>query len=661
LSVVFLAEDGLRLLRPLRSLWGLRVFAILYRPILQLFGRLSRLIASGATTPNTHFSLRFAEEVCLKPACLVVALILAAGTLLSGQTSVRYTLAMPYPQTHLFEAAVEFSDLPPDTGLDLILPAWRPGRYVVLNLANGVQDFAASGDGHELPWIKTDKSTWHVSSGGAVHVTVRYRVFADELSLRTRCLNDDHAFVDESAVFMYAEKYRKLPVRLDVKPFGNWHVTTGLEADGGNRFTAPDDDTFIDCPMEIGNQKDFAFAVDGVPHVLSIFGDGNWNADTLVRDISKIVKTMKDFWGEFPYRRFVFLLECLPDEGGGTEHLNSVIMQTSPFVFKKPDSYRGFITGLVAHEYFHAWNVKQLRPRGIAPYNFTKENYSRELWIAEGMTSYYADLLSVRAGFIPVADLVSQLGGTVTADRQRPGNAVQPVSEASFNAWIGGTRHSYNSESDIYQRGAMVSMVLDCEIRRVTLNASSLDAVMREMYKRYPLAGGGYTLDDFEHVITEQTHNNFHGFFEEYIRGTKPLKWEEALGAAGINVTCTDTVDKAWAGVGLYETGGSVRVGSVVSGSPAEAAGLSSDDELIALNGYRIRQSSFSDRIGEMKPGDTALFSVFRNEKLRTIQVVLGKAPHTNYTTSKVKEPTPLQKTIFESWLGTSWSDITKK
>ena len=353
--------------------------------------------------------------------------------------SIHYTLGMSKPHTHLFEAEMTINGLRnDDQALDVRLPVWRPGRYVIFDFAGGVQEFSAvDGNGKSLRWKKIDKSTWRVEAAGGSAVTVRYKVFANEFNQRTRGLNDRHGFVDGASLFVYVEKFRQLPCTLTVKRYKDWHVTTGLDSDNGSgsRFSAPNYDHFVDCPIEIGTQKDFTFEVDGTPHVLSIFGEGNWDRDTLIRDISKIIRTQRDFWGEFPYKRYVFLLHCTPTSGGGTEHLNSMIIGAKPFVFKNPDTYRNFL-GLISHEYLHTWNVKHLRPKGLHPYDYTKENYSKELWIAEGTTSYYGNLLMVRAGYKPVNKFLDDVANAIQGDRQRPGNKIQSLSESSFDAWI---------------------------------------------------------------------------------------------------------------------------------------------------------------------------------------------------------------------------------
>ncbi len=589
---------------------------------------------------------------------LLIVLFISPGAF-AAQPEIRYTLSMSHPQSHLFDVSIQFRDLVPDTAIDLTLPSWRPGRYVILDFAAGVQEFSAEADGVPLPWRKTDKSTWHIGIRGMTSLTVTYKVYANEFEQRTRGLNDQHAFVDGTSVFMYVERYRHLPLTLTVKPYGNWHVTTGLASKGPTTFTAPGYDYFIDCPLEIGNQKDFRFMVDGILHVLSIFGEGNWNADTLIRDISKIVHTEKEFWGVYPYDRYVFLLECLPNGGGGTEHINSTIMQTYPFGFMHPDAYRG-VLGLVSHEFFHTWNVKQLRPKGIHPYDFHRENYSEELWVAEGMTSYYDELMMVRAGFTPASDVLEHLGSEIAADRNRPGNTIQSVASSSFEAWIEywrGVQQSYNAESDYYELGSMVSCILDLSIRRLTSGRHSLDDVMREMYKRFPLSGPGYTLADLRTVTCEIGGADMAKIFDDYVYGTKPLPWEEALSAAGLSVTAADSVSRPYTGISLNDAGANSRITRIVAGSPAYLSGLDIGDELLAVDGNRVRPGSFADRIGERKPGDKVILTVFQREQLRTVTLTLGVAPQSRYKVAPIKSPTETQMAIYRSWTGTAWPD----
>jgi predicted metalloprotease with PDZ domain len=586
---------------------------------------------------------------------LVMAMNIASG----GEPSVHYTLGMSSPSTHLLEVEVRFTGLPQDlTELELVLPVWRPGRYLVQDFAGGIEEVSAEdGAGKPLPWSKIEKSLWRISTRSQEEVAVRYRVFANEFNQRTRGLNDEHAFVDGSSVFMYAERYRSLPVRLTVRPCKDWHVTTGLEG-GGEEFTAPNYDYFIDCPIEVGRQRDIAFSVEGVPHLLSIYGEGNYDADTLVRDISKIVSVEKAFWGAFPYKRYVFFLHCTPSSGGGTEHINSTVMGTRPFVFRNPESYRGFL-GLVAHEYFHTWNVKQLRPRGIDPYDYTKENYTRELWIAEGTTSYYDALLLIPAGFMTPEKYLEAIAGAIRDDRERPGNAEQSVADASFDAWIKywrGNEEAYNFETDYYGKGADVSLLLDLEIRQRSLNTHSLDDVLRALYARFPLNGGGYTLEDVVKVCGEMAGGSMREFFDKYVYGTAPLPWEEELSHAGLQLSPRGDTAKPWIGLATRDAGEKTSVTRVAAGSPAYRAGLDRGDEIVALNGFRVRSADLIERVAAAGTGTPLTITLFRDDRLREVTLHAEPNPVPDYVITKLATPTLLQRQVYEAWLRTPWA-----
>lgn len=581
----------------------------------------------------------------------------AAPVPAAPRTTLGYTLAMPRPSTHLYEVGFNLGSLRPEKVLDLVMPVWRPGRYTILDMPGGVRDFrACAAGGRELRWEKVDRSTWRVHADGAREVHVSYRVYADEFRLRTRGLNGEHGYVDGTAVFMYVEKLRNRPLTLEVRPYPGWHVTTGLEG-SGTSFRASSYDELMDCPLEIGTQKDFDFMVDGVPHVLSISGGGDWDAGKLVNDIARIVKAEKDFWGGFPYKRYVFLLECLADPTGATEHLNSTIIQTRPFIFADPGSYRGFLGG-VAHEFFHTWNIKQLRPKAMSPYDLKGEDYSRELWVAEGTTSYYTGLILERLGYEKPDEYVKGLADTVRGDLMRPGNAVQPVSEASFDSWLEAARNDedlYNAGSNIYQRGAAVSMALDLTIRGLSADKHSLDDVMRALYSRFPLSGPGYTVEDLRRVAEEFAGAGLGKFFDDHVFGAKALPWEDLLRTAGIDLTVGDGAGKPWVGLRTGDRGDRTTVAIVIAGSPAEAAGCEAGDELLALDGFRLRSGDFNARLGGMKIGDAFTLTVFRGDRLLEIPMKAGADPVPAYTAAKVKSPTPEQKAVFESWLQATW------
>jgi predicted metalloprotease with PDZ domain len=593
---------------------------------------------------------------------IAATIVTTTGAAGAQNPAVRYQLGMSQPHTHLFEVEITLDGLAKsERTIDFIMPVWRSGRYVIFDFAGGVQEFAAEANGGAaLSWRKIDKSTWRVENNGSAKVVVRYKVFANEFGQRTRGLNDRHAFVDGSAVFMYVEKFRRLPLTLQVIPFADWHVTTGLEAVAGqsNLLRAPNYDHLADCPLEVGTHKDFDFEAEGKPHRLMIFGEGNWDATKMIEDLKKIITTCREFWGELPYEHYTFMLHCTPTSGGGTEHINSTIMGTRPYIFRDPANYRGFI-GLAVHEFFHTWNVKQMRPAGITPYDFTKENYTEELWLAEGGTDYYTTVLTRRAGFNTVEQTFAALAGLIRNAYARPGRHVQSLAESSFDAWVKlwkSSTNAFNSEVDYYEKGEQVSLLLDLEIRQRSENRASLDDVMRTLYKRFPLGRKGYTNTDLQKVAEELTQSGFAEFFRDYVYGKKEIAFAKFLTYAGLEVVEKDKDGQVDLGISLSPASERAIVRRVTAGSAAYAAGLDLGDELLALNDVRVRANDLSERLKEYKPGDKVTLTVFRNDQLRQFEITL-QAAAPDYQVQRVAKPSALQKKIYSSWLNAEWPE----
>ncbi|MDP1677326.1 MAG: PDZ domain-containing protein [Bacteroidota bacterium] len=577
----------------------------------------------------------------------------------NAQPSITYTLSMSKPQTHLLEVEITLRDFSSKT-VAFHMPAWRTGRYMIFDFSGGVQEFNAVDENNRtLLFKKNDKDTWLIEKEKSKIVTVRYKVYANEFNQRTRELNNEHAFVDPLSVFMYVEELKNKPIEVKVIPFGNWKVTTGLDevADKPFTFTAPNFEYFGDCPLEIGTQKDFEFFVDGKKHIISIYGEGNWNIDTLIADFTKIVIANKELWGDLPYNKYIFMIHCQPNAGGGTEHINSTIMGVRPFIFSNPVSYKGFI-GLVSHEYFHTWNVKQLRPKAFAPYDFSKESYTEELWVSEGTTSYYDDLILVRTKFSTAKSYLENVSQMVNNERLRYGNNIQPLVESSFDSWIKywrGKQNSQNAESDYYGKGSQVSLLLDLEIRQRSKNKFSFDDVLRTMYKRFPYTKG-FTNADIQKVCEEFAGSNLKEIFDSFLLSTNPLPWEKVLSYAGLELIAKDSTKKINLGISLQDFGEKTRVTNVTPHSPAEKAELDINDEIVALNSFRVRSSDFNDRIASMKEGEEVRITVFRNDKLKEIKLKLEYFGSPSFTVKKVDKPTELQQKIYEDWLGEHWN-----
>lgn len=612
------------------------------------------------------------------PPRLLILLLVWSLACLSPHTlagpAVRYTLILDRPQTQTLRVVMEI-DQAPGPEVSVQLPAWRPGRYVILDPAGEVRWFVArTGDGRELPAGKADKSTWVIQTGApngaATDLRIEYEIYANELNLRTRHVDASHAFVNGATVFMLYAPGREEPVAVRVEAPDGWSVSCGLPMAGDGSLLAPDYDMLVDCPLEIGTHRRVQFQVRGVPHEIAIWGEGDWDAERLRRDFADIVAEQSSIFGDLPYEKYVFLMHVQPGIGGGTEHYNSTILQTRPTSFDTPDAYRGFL-GLVAHEFFHTWNVKRFRPAGIHRYDYSSENYTRSLWVAEGTTSYYDDLTLARVGLIDIKEYMKRLGSLIEAVRSRPGERVQSLEDSSFDAWIKFNRPGPdrdNTTVSFYGKGALASLVLDMELRRRTGNARSLDDVMRALYRRFPLGGPGYTPEDLVAIASQIAGTDMGPVFAAHIRGTEPLPLEASLATVGLELyqkAAKDSWDdqegrrpraqRGYLGLNVVAGPAGARVRSALEDGPAFEAGLIADDEIIAFNGRKIDAGNFARREARLEPGEPVEVTFFRRERLMSVTLPAGARRNAAWSIRLVETPTPEQVAGFEKWMDRAW------
>ncbi len=577
-------------------------------------------------------------------------------------TTVRYTLSMPDPNSHLFHVKMEVRNAP-GGATDFVMPVWTPGSYKVRDFAKNVQDFSAGK--HE--WRKVDKSRWRVSAGG--DVTVEYDVWAFELSVQTSHLDADHAFINGASVFLYVEGQKDAPISLEIQAPRGWKIATGLEA-RGRLLAAPNYDLLVDCPIEVGTFVRHTFKVRGVPHHLVIHGEGNYDEKKLVDDVRKLVETEVQILRHIPYQEYTFLLHNTTEfRGGGLEHLNSTALQYPPTGYRPREKYENFLE-LVAHEFFHLWNVKRIHPDMLGPFDYDREVYTTLLWVMEGFTSYYDTLVPCRAKLWTAEKYFKKMADRIQKYEEKPGRKRQSLSESSFDTWIKlyqPNENSQNCQMSYYEKGELVGMCLDLEIRHRTGNAKSLDDVMRLLYDEYGREGKGFPEGEFKRT-GERVAGNLDRFFADLVDGTADIAWNRYLGYAGVRLDHdakrpdegeTARKSKAWVGVGTSKAGGVLSVASVVEGSPAWKSGLSAKDEIIALDGAKLVADDFEKRLDEYDPGDKVRFTVFRSGFLREIPVTLGAKDNVTWVLRKVKSPTPAQKRVYEGWLWSKWE--TKK
>ena len=592
----------------------------------------------------------------------------ANGPAASAQAApeISYVVSMPRPHVHLLQVEMRLrwrGQAPPRA--DLVMPTWTPGSYLIREYARHVQDFAArEGGGRALPWTKVNKNTWRVESAGAREVVVRYDVYSNELTVRTNELNDRHAFWNNAALLMHPAGQIAAPSTLRVEPFGQWKIATGLPQVSGQRntFSAPNYDVLYDSPFLVSDFKEVTFDVRGVRHRIVVDGPGNYDLERMRRDVQKVVEETSGFFADLPYENYTFMLMTHPTARGGLEHLNSTALIWRRFGFRPEADYRDFLS-LVTHEYFHIWNVKLIRPDALGPFDYTNENYTRLLWVAEGVTSYYDNLLPRRAGLMTPKDYLEIVASSIQTLQGVPGRLRMSVEEASFDAWIEYYRpdeNTINQAVSYYDKGAIVSLLLDMEIRRASNGARSLDDVMRALYADFGRRNRNYTPEDFQRTAERVAGTSLDDFFRRYVRGREELDYDRALAVVGLRLDTTGTSDEggrpaaqeAFLGATLAQEGDRLTVTNVPSGTPAYEQGLNARDQIVAVDGFRATRDFLNARLKEKRPGDSVAVTVFRNEELRTINVRLGGRAGGNYRIVPVNAPNAEQARNHRSWLG---------
>ncbi len=577
----------------------------------------------------------------------------------------RYVLSFPQPHTHLYEVALTIENVA-TAQLDLLLPVWTPGSYVVRDYARHVQDFAAAdGAGQSLPWRKVEKSTWRIEAGASAAAprTIRatYRVYANELFTQTSHLDATHAYFNGASLFMYVLSAKDRPHRLKIDPPAGWRVTCplALQPDADGYFTAADYDRLVDSPTEVGTHKLLEFTALGKPHRVAIWGDYSFDDAKLTTDLTKIVETGAQIFGGLPYDHYTFLVHVQPGIGGGTEHLNSNVSMTTPAAFRTPVAYRRFL-GLESHEYFHHWNVKRIRPRELGPFDYQRETYTSGLWVSEGITSYYGSLLLRRAGLTSTGEYFMQLGQMIAGFEQSPGRQKQTAETASFNAWIKHYRpdeNSPNTAMSYYTRGELLGLLFDLEIRARTNGARSLDDVMRELLQNHGLPKPGFTEAELRAAIDRAAGADLSALWNAHVSGAEEIDFDRLFRLLGLErkpmgVEAGAAGKKPGTlGIRTRAAGDRVAISNVIAGLPGYEGGLNSSDELAAIDGRRIDAANVAERLNEIRDGQRVTLTVFRRERLLTFELTAAARPPQAYAIAQMKEATDAQKALRRAWL----------
>ncbi len=583
--------------------------------------------------------------------------------------TVEYELRFGKPSSHLLEISVHANGLK-GPSVEFAMPTWAPGSYSVNDYAKNVQGFHASGPaGKELAWRKTDKQTWRVETGGAPAVTVQYKLYANTLSNNWAQYNEQHVFIGGPAVWMYLVGGKERPVRLVIATPAGWRVATGMSRMAENTFAAADYDWFADSPLEISDFAEQTFTVNGTVYHMAVHdGIGKKDFSQFTQDSKKIVETIVPMYGAVagsaerpaPFVEYWFLMHIWPNAGGGLEHLASTqINYSTDWDNVQPRGRSGteyqsklFV---LSHEFYHAWNVKRLRPKPLGPFDYSREVHTGSLWISEGLTSYYGQLALARAGLVKPEDYLNSIAALITQFEQLPGRTERSIEDTSWDTWFRaapGDTNLSNTNYSYYDGGQIAGHLLDFAIRQATNNQKSLDDWMRLLYQRYALPKPGFEPEDAIRAANEVASKDISEIFRRYISGKEALPYETYLGYAGIQVERARKPELGWIGVATTRNDdGRARISNLIPGSPAEDVGLDRSDVIVAVDGRVMDQAEFLKTLDALKPGEKLRLAVIRRGELKEISVTTVPYPYTTFKLRVADNPTQMQRTIFESWM----------
>jgi predicted metalloprotease with PDZ domain len=596
---------------------------------------------------------------------------------------IRYTIIPARPEAHLYRVTCTVGD-PDPSGQRFALPAWTPGSYMIREFARHVVSIRAESRGRAVALEKLDKHTWRADPI-AGPLVVSCEMYAWDLSVRGSHLDTGHGFFNGASVFLRALGQEGAPCELEIlRPRGaryrNWRVATAMPRKGAKpygfgTYVAADYDELIDHPVEMGEFAHASFRAGGVPHDIILTGRHRADLPRLRRDFKRLCEHHIGFFGKpAPMKRYVFLITAVGEGYGGLEHRASAALLCSrddlPLEGETQASerYRTFL-GLASHEYFHAWNVKRIKPAAFTPHDLDRENYTTLLWAFEGITSYYDDLALVRCGLIGRKDYLELLGRSITTHLRTPGRAMQSVAESSFDAWIKHYRQDENSPNaaiSYYGKGSLVALCLDLTIREKTREKKSLDDVMRALWRRHGRTGVGVDEDGIERLAEEVTGLRLRRHFDEWLRSTRELPLRALLAAHGADMelrSAESSSDKggkragskdisglAMLGIRAKTESGDTAVTHVLEGGAAQEAGIAAGDVIVAVEGLRPGQAGLDGALAKRSAGERVTVHAFRRDELMTFDVRLKRAEP---DTCVLAESPGARRRLLDRWLGT--------
>ncbi|MGP8158442.1 MAG: M61 family metallopeptidase [Thermoplasmata archaeon] len=584
---------------------------------------------------------------------------------------IAYGVRAVTPGEHWVRFSIDLDGVSSRT-LDLVLPSWVPGFYVIFNFSRGVRDLTArrEPDGASLSTERVDKARWRISTEGASRVHVEYTVYGHQLETAEGFdLTPQHMFLNPGVCLPYVDGHLSEPASVALDVPADWTVITELEEVRRvpPQFRARNYDELVDSPIDAGRPVVLTVRPGGIPHRISLCGDGgNYDPRTLEADISKIVEASVALVGDSPpISRYTFFVHLTSGPEDGLEHASSTSIVADRNCFRPAESYRNFLY-LAAHEYYHLYNVKRIRPKVLGPFDYTRENYTRLLWWMEGATRYFSYLVLRRAGVFTAEQYLERCAKTIKEYLETPGRNRTSLEESSILAWIEYEQpfeDTPNQSVSYYPKGDLVSMCLDLEIRHQSDARASHETVLRLLWNEYGKVGRGLEEDELLPVVNRATGLDLHSFFDRYVRGTEELDLAAFARYAGLVLAPKpkgpdekDEPEPGDLGIAVEDAGGLARVRYSFAGRPGHAAGLTPGDEIIAINDVKVTYANLDKTLEQCPAGTPLDFTVFRRGYLHRVSLVTGALPPQKYAFTPMDSPPELARKVYESWIGTKWA-----
>ncbi len=591
---------------------------------------------------------------------LSLSLLMIVG-IAQSKNQIEYLIEIDQPIHHLANISIRVPK--GHSTINLKLPNWRTGNYHIINQSNGIRNFEAKSlSGKKLRWKRVDKSSWKIINPSEKAVRVSYLLYANELGKRTRHIDETHAYLDATAVLMYETSLMALPhvVKLDVPK--KWRSFSGLTETKKHTFLANNYDQLADSPIEVGINDLVEFSKDGRDYQIVFWGKANRSYLDIASDIKQMLTASQTIWKGYPFKKYVFMIHATSGAGGATEHVNSTVIQRSRDLFAKKDDYLNKFLRTAAHEFVHTWNVKAYRPQGLVPYDYQKENNTDLLWMAEGSTSYLQDRLLLVSELESVKDYLKELSKRVHKFQHKPGTQVQSVSQSSSEQWIAqGGDFANNYSVNIYSEGFMATWLLDFKM----LKESGLKVSVRDLHQslfedqqQQKLVVAPYDSQLIKQRLKKITNNDYQKWWNKNINKPLDIDFGALLDQAGLKFKkLKDKDHKVWTGFSSKAVDGLITINKVERNSPAWNAGLTTGDQLLAVNGYKVTQKNLDKWLKQFKNGTDIKVTFFREQQLSTVDLKLSTTTKEPRVIELNDDASDAQKAFFKAWLGIDFPD----